>query len=262
MEIAPASSELVLTYLFGLPACSSQLCPRRQSSGVGVNSDCLEQFQQLKLGKKLKYIIYAIGAGGKEIVVEKTSSSDDYDEFVAQLPADDCRYAVYDLAFEKEGEGKRNKICFFAWSPDDAKVKSKMIYASSKDAIRKALVGIQTEIQGTDFSEITHEASEYPNLAGGPVALTCSRRVLSYSRKWSLACSCGVSSPREGFSLRLLKESATDRPGMLPPANDRNDGAPLFSFACTHTVSLKQTVTYTLRRRCSSVLVCCPIDKR
>ena len=36
-----------------------------------------------------------------------------------------------------------------------------MIYASSKDALRKALVGIQTELQGTDLSEISYEAGAY-----------------------------------------------------------------------------------------------------
>lgn len=42
-------------------------------------------------------------------------------------------------------------------SPDDSKVKQKMLYASSKEAIRKALVGISTEIQGTDLSEVSYD---------------------------------------------------------------------------------------------------------
>lgn len=45
-------------------------------------------------------------------------------------------------------------------SPDDAKIKQKMIYASSKDAIRKALVGISSEIQGTDVSEVDYQTGE------------------------------------------------------------------------------------------------------
>lgn len=32
-----------------------------------------------------------------------------------------------------------------------------MVYASSKDALRRALTGIHTEIQGTDYSEVSHE---------------------------------------------------------------------------------------------------------
>lgn len=45
-------------------------------------------------------------------------------------------------------------------SPDEAKIKTKMLYASSKDALRRALVGVAIEIQGTDHSEIAYEASE------------------------------------------------------------------------------------------------------
>jgi len=42
-------------------------------------------------------------------------------------------------------------------SPETAKIKQKMLYASSKDALRKKLVGIAHEIQATDPSEITFE---------------------------------------------------------------------------------------------------------
>ena len=39
-------------------------------------------------------------------------------------------------------------------APDTAKIKSKMVYTSSKGDLRKKLVGIGTEIQATDHSEI------------------------------------------------------------------------------------------------------------
>jgi cofilin len=35
-----------------------------------------------------------------------------------------------------------------------------MLFASSKDALRKALVGISAEIQGTDFSEVDYTTGE------------------------------------------------------------------------------------------------------
>ncbi|PKI84648.1 cofilin [Malassezia vespertilionis] len=127
------------------------------SSGVKVNQACIEDFQKLKIGRKSKYIIYELSSDNTEIVVAKTNDSTDYDDFLADLPAGECRYAIYDFEYEKPGEGKRNKICFYSWSPDDAKVKQKMLYASSKDALRKALVGIAAEIQGTDFSEVAHD---------------------------------------------------------------------------------------------------------
>jgi len=39
-------------------------------------------------------------------------------------------------------------------SPDTARVRSKMIYASSKDRFRRELDGIQIELQATDPSEM------------------------------------------------------------------------------------------------------------
>ena len=40
-------------------------------------------------------------------------------------------------------------------SPDTAKVKNKMIYAGSKDALTRALVGVSTKISASDMSELT-----------------------------------------------------------------------------------------------------------
>ena len=42
-------------------------------------------------------------------------------------------------------------------APDTAKIRSKMIYASSKDAFKRDLDGIQVEIQATDFSEVEEQ---------------------------------------------------------------------------------------------------------
>lgn len=49
-------------------------------------------------------------------------------------------------------------MVFYAWSPDTANIRAKMVYASSKDALRRALNGISTDIQGTDFSEVAYES--------------------------------------------------------------------------------------------------------
>lgn len=80
-----------------------------------VNQECLEQFQALKLGKKVKYIIYTLSPDNTEIVVSKTSESANHDDFLAELPAAECRYAIYDFEYQKGDEGKRNKICFITW---------------------------------------------------------------------------------------------------------------------------------------------------
>jgi hypothetical protein len=37
-----------------------------------------------------------------------------------------------------------------------------MLFASSRDALRRSLVGIAVEIQGTDYSEVSWESGEIP----------------------------------------------------------------------------------------------------
>ncbi|KAI1794953.1 recombinant Actophorin [Ganoderma leucocontextum] len=129
------------------------------ASGVGVNPDCLSAYQELKLGKKAKYIIFTLNKDFTEIIVEKKADPNaTYDAFVADLPETECRWAVYDFDYEKDDGGKRSKITFYSWSPDDSKVKQKMLFASSKEALRRSLVGIAAEIQGTDFSEVAYES--------------------------------------------------------------------------------------------------------
>jgi cofilin len=86
-----------------------------QASGVGVNEACIDAFQRLKLKKNLKYILFNLNEHTTEIVVDKESESDNYEDFINDLPGAECRWAVYDFQFEKEGAGKRSKIVFIAW---------------------------------------------------------------------------------------------------------------------------------------------------
>ncbi|ORX50776.1 putative COF1-cofilin [Piromyces finnis] len=127
------------------------------ATGVSVNSQCYDTYQELKLRKKYKFITFRISDDLTEIIVDKFSESKDYDDFVASLPADKCRFAVYDFEYEIPNEGMRDKILFYIWSPDNARIKDKMMFAASKEYIRKKLDGIFTEIQCTDLSETSHD---------------------------------------------------------------------------------------------------------
>ncbi|KAF8468279.1 hypothetical protein BDZ91DRAFT_656526 [Kalaharituber pfeilii] len=163
---------LVLTSLLGLvvsfrvsklPDNAVKAALTGYHSSVGLAPQCVPSYEELKLGKKvgpkLIYIIYKLSDDKRNIEVEATSSESDYDSFLSALPENDCRYAVYDFSYELDGgEGKRNKLVFFSWAPDGAPVRSKMLYASSKDALRRALTGIGAEIQGTDASEVAWDS--------------------------------------------------------------------------------------------------------
>jgi hypothetical protein len=62
------------------------------------------------------------------------------------------------VSFLKRGENDGLTCDLVVRAPDSSKIKQKMLYASSKDALRKKLVGIATEIQATDLSELSHDA--------------------------------------------------------------------------------------------------------
>jgi cofilin len=128
------------------------------ASGVAVNSDCVQEFQDLKLRKKYTYIIFNLNSDSTEIVVEKTVKQEDYEEFIKDLPENECRWAIYDFGFQKEDGSARNKITFISWSPDNAKIKQKMLFASSREALKRSFNGIAVEIQGSDYSEVSYEA--------------------------------------------------------------------------------------------------------
>lgn len=126
---------------------------------VTVADESLTAFNDLKLGRKYKFVIFTLNDEKTQIVVEQTSTEQEYDAFLEKLPENECRYAVYDFEYDiGGGEGKRSKIVFFTWSPDTAPVRAKMVYASSKDSLRRALNGVAADVQGTDFSEVTYDA--------------------------------------------------------------------------------------------------------
>ncbi|VVB04659.1 unnamed protein product [Arabis nemorensis] len=123
------------------------------ASGMAVHDDCKLKFLELKAKRTFRFIVYKIE--DKQVIVEKLGEPDQsYDDFAASLPADECRYAIYDFDFVTEENCQKSKIFFIAWSPDTAKVRMKMIYASSKDRFKRELDGIQVELQATDPTEM------------------------------------------------------------------------------------------------------------
>jgi len=139
-------------------------------SGVVVAPECITKFNELKLSKKLKFIIYKLSDDYKQIVVEEGSENGDWEVFREKLinaqsknkagkVGKGPRYAIYDFNYDlASGEGSRSKITFIAWSPDDAGIQPKMVYASSKDALKRALNGIATEFQANDEDDIEYQS--------------------------------------------------------------------------------------------------------
>ncbi|KAL8825485.1 MAG: hypothetical protein Q9170_007773 [Blastenia crenularia] len=87
-------------------------------SGVTVTPECVATFNELKLGKSIKYIIYKLSDDYTQIVVEEASTDKEWETFQNKImnakasfkgkEGKGPRYAVYDLQYELEGgEGTR-----------------------------------------------------------------------------------------------------------------------------------------------------------
>ena len=127
------------------------------NTGVTVAGDVIAEFNDFKLKGKYRYMVFKLNDALEEVVIDTTGAADaSYDSFVATLPDNDCRYAVYNIEYSTE-DGDRSKMVFFLWAPDTSKIKSKMLYAGTKDTIKKSLQGLQVEVQGTDKSEVSSE---------------------------------------------------------------------------------------------------------
>jgi len=130
------------------------------ASGVQVEDECKIAFQEIKLGHKHRFVVYKLTDDLRTIVVEnRADPSKTYEEFVQLMKeaesAHECRYAIYDVEYATVDGQPRNKIVFFMWSPETAKIKQRMVYSSSKDALKKALgEGIGKEIQANDHGDL------------------------------------------------------------------------------------------------------------
>jgi hypothetical protein len=81
-----------------------------------VHDDCKIKFSDLKARRSFRFIVFKIDEKSMEIKVERLGeTSHGYEEFTNSLPADECRYAVYDLDFVTDENCQKSKIFFFSW---------------------------------------------------------------------------------------------------------------------------------------------------
>lgn len=83
---------------------------------MAVNDECKLRFLELKAKRNYRFIVFKIEEKIQQVMVEKLGNPEEsYEDFAASLPADECRYAVYDFDFTTEENCQKSKIFFFAW---------------------------------------------------------------------------------------------------------------------------------------------------
>ncbi|VWU49957.1 actin-depolymerizing factor 2, putative [Hepatocystis sp. ex Piliocolobus tephrosceles] len=117
-------------------------------SGVKVSEQCVNEFNKLKVKHMHKYIIYRI-ENSEEIIVdilEQDSELQSLEDIIINirncLKNNECRYIIADMPIITPEGVVRNKIYFIFWSPDYARPKEKILYASSKESLVRKVKGI------------------------------------------------------------------------------------------------------------------------
>lgn len=119
--------------------------------------EVISKFEDFKL-KRLKNVGYlSMVIAGDQVVLEneypKTMSMDDFQK---QLSPDKPKYVVVDFDYTTTDGRPADKVVLISWIPDTAKIKEKMKYSGTKEAVKAALQGIAVNINATDHSECTH----------------------------------------------------------------------------------------------------------
>ncbi|EFH60270.1 hypothetical protein ARALYDRAFT_480552, partial [Arabidopsis lyrata subsp. lyrata] len=125
------------------------------TTGMRVTDECTSSYMEMKWKKIHRYIIFKIEEKSRKVTVDKVGGAgESYHDLAASLPVDDCRYAVFDFDFVTVDNCRKSKIFFIAWSPEASKIRAKILYATSKDGLRRVLEGIHYELQATDPTEM------------------------------------------------------------------------------------------------------------
>lgn len=86
------------------------------ASGMAVHDDCKLKFLELKAKRNFRFITFKIDERIQQVIVEKLGQPDeDYNAFTSSLPADECRYAVFDFDFVTDENCQKSKIFFISW---------------------------------------------------------------------------------------------------------------------------------------------------
>ena len=127
-------------------------------SGVSVSDDAVNLFYHMKAKSSHKWVIWRVDEALGAVVVaaagEAGGPAATLTSLLALLPADDCRFAVYDHEHLNSEGRVFNKLIFIGWAPDNASVKSKMVSASTKDFFKGHLDGIGVELQASELEEL------------------------------------------------------------------------------------------------------------
>ncbi|TRY96138.1 hypothetical protein DNTS_015953, partial [Danionella cerebrum] len=151
------------------------------ASGVAIDAAVAKTYEEIKVRlqgaderERFKLVIMRLSDDQKSIIVDLENSlkvkdveneANVFEKIINKLPNDDCRYALYDCKYENLNSLKEDLVFIFS-APEEAPLRNKMVYSSSKTALKLKLPGLKFEWQINDQSD--KDALNLVAKLGGP----------------------------------------------------------------------------------------------
>jgi cofilin len=126
-------------------------------ANLDVNPACLTDFDNLKFQHGYQGLIFKVHDQREIVVDHHVPLNASFSDLKQALPRNEPRFAIFDYHFLSNDGHPREKLIFVHWNPDASSVGSRMLYASSKENLKKRLSGIAKEFQATDDSDLNEE---------------------------------------------------------------------------------------------------------
>jgi cofilin len=110
--------------------------------------------------KGCPYITYKIENKTTLVVDRIGKEGETYDDFFEYITSHEAMYAVVEVKFETDDGRMVSKLVFISYISDEqCKVRTRMLYAGSKETLKAALDGVAIFVYATDKSELDYEGS-------------------------------------------------------------------------------------------------------
>jgi cofilin len=124
-------------------------------SSLTFDDACAVRFEELKIRRKHRFLLFKLDEGGNTIVVDKVGTREDtWETLKLAMPERDCRFAVYDHEFDTDRGVKANKLWFIIWNPENATASKKMAMAASKTRFQESTLPGCFEVQAASLEEL------------------------------------------------------------------------------------------------------------
>jgi len=131
---------------------------------TSVNANALSTFEDMRMGKGTyrKFLVMQMKEGTIQLD-EELNKLTTLDELTANLPSNSSRFICYHLSFEMPSsrngprEGKRTKMVFVVWCPQETNVREKFQLAATCKTVKSHLNGLSVTLHATTKGEVNEQ---------------------------------------------------------------------------------------------------------